>query len=419
MTRDSDRRLSAARPEGPDPSGREAMFARIVARRGAPDDIEASVLVPRPHRLSRGTVFAGAAVIAVVAGIGVPIALDAGAGSARQGSGADLRLAAYTLRLPAAYRLTGLVPEPCAPVLVAYAGRAARAQVHTRRVASAVAGGHCISMRLLGPFRSTGSRTATVSAVVGPVTESWTAQVVKVGPNQALLATFRAQAGIAPGSPGDGKTVNGRVLDVILPSGNGQSENLVITSVGMSPGAFLALVAANLSTAAPPGVQWSCEKVQVHQITAVPVPSASAAATTIVPATTIAPATTTPAATTTALEGRVVAPGPCCLPPAAIAPSPGATTTTPAATTTLAPAATTLAPAATTLAPAATTGPAATTTSLSSSAPTAQPAPRFFRVWAGAWCQVAPAPPLSPPPPAAATTTPFAATSTSTPVRQP
>jgi hypothetical protein len=159
MTRDpDDARLSAARPAGLGQSRQDAMFARIVARPGGPEDKEVAALVPKPHRLSRPAALTGAAAIAVVAGIGVPMAL--GTGSRPAHPGGDLHLAAYSLKLPTAYQVTDSTPKPCDPVLVAYPGGAGQwAPVQTRKVASAVAAGHCISMRLLGPFESVSSPT--------------------------------------------------------------------------------------------------------------------------------------------------------------------------------------------------------------------------------------------------------------------
>ena len=77
MTKDwIDERLSVARPSGLSALEREAMFARIVTSPGA--DVDDPWSVPSGYRTARTVVLAGAATVAVVAAVGVPLLLTGG-----------------------------------------------------------------------------------------------------------------------------------------------------------------------------------------------------------------------------------------------------------------------------------------------------------------------------------------------------
>jgi hypothetical protein len=137
-------------------------------------------------------------------------------------------------------------------------------------------------MRLVGPYKPGGPEAPTITGIGGAST-ALVAEPVKVGANHALLGSFQAQVQRTGGTQVF-YAVKEPVLDVIVPAADGQVENLVITSVGMSPPALLSLVAGNLSV--------TITKFGAGCGETVPAPVPAATITTASPATTTPPPAT-------------------------------------------------------------------------------------------------------------------------------
>lgn len=372
LTGEHHQRLMSARPAGLDATRREAMFERIVS---GPSEDGATAGAGRrgklgvsTRRLSRSTTMVAAATVAAAAAAALPFSLGGHSGPASGSK--DLRLASYSLLVPADYQVTSKVPAACDSRVVA------RPATQLAVFAVGRHGGGCVSMRLTPPYRPRGAGAPVITGLRNGNFVDAQATRVTIGKDPALLGSF----GEGVAADRANSRLGGSVLDVMVPATGGQMRDLVITSVGMAPEALVGYVNNNL--AMPQAAAVACSIPGTKAISWNRAPLTGGAA------------TTTPAATTTS--------------PAAAATSTSTTTIGSAATTTDAPvrSATEVTASTTEVAAATSTGPAATAT-----APVivARGVPYLI------WCLAPPLPmpcaqPFSANPAAAATTTPAATT---------
>jgi len=191
-----------------------------------PVDGLADVVITRYRRGRRRRVAGAIGLVVVFAGIGVPLGLGA---SASPGRGHTvLGLAAYTLTLPGQYQLVAARSAPCRP----HGGDTTSpgGQPSGPDAAAAVdPSGHCILLMLTAPFRP------AVPGSGGDPNVPRSAQGVTVG---------RYHAWLIP----DGPRQPGSITVVIEGAArNGQIQDLVINSTGLSRPALISAVSAGLS----------------------------------------------------------------------------------------------------------------------------------------------------------------------------
>jgi len=181
-----------------------------------PSDGLARKIIARHRAVRRRRVAGAAGLVAVLAGIGVPLGLDA----AHPGH-ASLRLAPYTLELPGHYHQVAVSSASCGPGRpVAGQGRGPGA------MAAAVGSGACLVLLLTSPF-SSGLR--------GDPNLPRNARPVELGHDRGWLIPHGYW------QPA-GTTV---VIERAEPGG--RLQDLIVTSTGLSPSAMVSLVSAGLS----------------------------------------------------------------------------------------------------------------------------------------------------------------------------
>lgn len=193
-----------------------------------PDDQLAGAIIAR-HRAGRRRRVAGAVSLAIVfAGVGVSLGLTRAPGTSRPGH-VPLRLAPYTLELPGQYHLVAVSSAPCGPGNGGiHPGPAPTGNpaADPGAMAAAVESGACLVMLLTSPF---------ISGMRGDPNLPRDARPVALGHYHAWLVPHGYWR------PG-GATV---VIERAEPGG--RLQDLVITSVGLSPSAMVSLVSAGLS----------------------------------------------------------------------------------------------------------------------------------------------------------------------------
>jgi hypothetical protein len=177
----------------------------------AGDDLAASVIAR--HRASRRRGRSCVAALGVVlAGLGVLLGLVSSPGHAGP---AELRLASYRLKLPDLYHVMNTPP-------------AISAGSQQKVMAAVGSDGRCVSMQLTAPFR------------FGPAGDP---NIPRGAPEVAVGAyhAWLTQDGCGSRSP-----QHGLVFEMAAP--DGQIQDLLIGSSGLSQAAFISLVSANLSS---------------------------------------------------------------------------------------------------------------------------------------------------------------------------
>jgi hypothetical protein len=192
-----------------------------------PGDGLADVIITRYRRGRRRRVAGAIGLVMVFAGIGVPLGL--GASASPNPGHTVLRLAAYTLTLPGQYQLVAARSAPCRP---REAGTAAGRQPGLDAAAATDPSGHCIALMLTPPFRPT-----TPGSQADPNIPTG-ARVIAVGRYQAWLISGGS------GQPsGITLIIEGKARGVAA----GQTQDLMITSTGLSRSALVSAVSAGLS----------------------------------------------------------------------------------------------------------------------------------------------------------------------------
>jgi hypothetical protein len=200
-----------------------------------PRDGLAAVVIARHRRGRRRRVAGAVGLVVAFAGIGVPLGLACAPGGAPARSGpVVLHLDSYTLRLPGGWHASDARTGPCATA-IGDAGPGPAAQPRSSEagadtaVAAASSGG-CVLMLLTAPF---GTRTTGDPHIPR-------------GAREVPLGRYHAWP-VPQGHsrPGDGA---GLVIEGSAP--DGQVQDLVIGSSGLSQAALESLVSANLSKAA-------------------------------------------------------------------------------------------------------------------------------------------------------------------------
>jgi hypothetical protein len=197
-----------------------------------PADGLADVVITRYRRIRRRRVAGAIGLVVVFAGIGVPLGLGASASPSRGHT--VLGLAAYTLTLPGQYQLVAARSAPCRPhggSASPHGGTASlQGQPSGPDAAAAVdSSGHCILLMLTTPFRPTAPGSG------GDPNIPRSAQSMTVGRYHAWLIPDR------PGRPGSiTLVIEGAARD-------GQIQDLVINSTGLSRPALVSAVSAGLS----------------------------------------------------------------------------------------------------------------------------------------------------------------------------
>lgn len=190
-----------------------------------PADGLADVVITRYRRVRRRRVAGAIGLVVVFAGIGVPLGLGASASPSRGHT--VLGLAAYTLTLPGQYQLVAARSAPCRP----HSGTASpQGQPSGPDAAAAVdPPGHCILLMLTAPFRPTAPGSG------GDPNIPRSAQGMTVG---------RYHAWLIPDGPGQPGSVT---LVIEGTARDGQIQDLVINSTGLSRPALVSAVSAGLS----------------------------------------------------------------------------------------------------------------------------------------------------------------------------
>jgi len=284
------RQLLEADPTPDDPGLANIVKAQLfveapLARAGA-----TPVRVPRQRgrrTWRRGLVAVIGGVAAGVLAIAVPIATHH-SGNSPSNEGPTLRLASYSLQLPAAYNDVSSEPRYCRRAFPMFAfvpkpggvPPAMVTQPNEPAIASAVdqAGG-CLVMALAGPYPPADPDTPWM------MLKPQEARLLEVDgyqgwdgyPRVAIPVPVRSHAVVSAG-----------VLDLTVPASGGQVEQLAIVAVGISPAQLVAIVSTGLTvpTVSPAP---ATTRGPVAATTSVP------SATTTVPAAT----STVPAASTT------------------------------------------------------------------------------------------------------------------------
>lgn len=193
-----------------------------------PDDHLAGAVIAR-HRAGRRRRVAGAVgLVTVFAGVGVSLGLTSVPGTSRPDH-VPLRLASYTLELPAQYHPLAVSSAPCGPGNGGLHPRPAptgNPAAEPGAMAAAVGSGACLVMLLTSPF---------ISSTRGDPNLPRDARPVALGHYRAWLIPHGYW------QPG-GATV---VIERAEPGG--RLQDLVITSAGLSPPATVSLVSAGLS----------------------------------------------------------------------------------------------------------------------------------------------------------------------------
>jgi hypothetical protein len=182
----------------------------------ASDDLAASVIA-RYHARRRVGFSCAAALGTVLAGLGVLLGLVSSTGHT---SPAELRLSSYQLRLPDRYHVTNTSP-------------AISAGSQQKVMAAVGSDGRCVSMQLTSPFRLRPSGLGPS----GDPNVPQGAPEVAVGSYHAWLT----QDGCGLRGPDHG-------LVFEMAAADGQIQDLMIESSGLSQAAFISLVSANLSS---------------------------------------------------------------------------------------------------------------------------------------------------------------------------
>lgn len=177
----------------------------------ASDDLAASVIARHHARRRRGR-FCAVALGVVLAGLGVLLGLVSSPGHTGP---AELRLSSYRLRLPNRYHVTNTSP-------------AISAGSQQKVMAAVGSDGRCVSMQLTVPFRLGPAGDPNIPRGAPEVT---------VGAYHAWLT----QDGCGSRSP-----QHGLVFEMAAP--DGQIQDLMIGSSGLSQAAFISLISANLSS---------------------------------------------------------------------------------------------------------------------------------------------------------------------------
>lgn len=177
----------------------------------ASDDLAASAIARYRASRRRGRSLAAVGVT-LLAGLGVLLSLVTSPG---QTGPAELRLSSYRLTLPDRYHVTTTSP-------------AISAGSQQKMMAAVGADGRCVSMQLTAPFR--------LGAATDPNIPRGAPEVA-VGGYRAWLT----RDGCGPRGP-----QHGLVFEMAAP--DGQIQDLLIGSSGLSQAAFISLVSANLSS---------------------------------------------------------------------------------------------------------------------------------------------------------------------------
>ena len=171
-----------------------------------------------------------------------------------------IRLASYRLRLPAGYRLSSAIPPDCHPYLLfrpptnPWNGRMPAIARYASRVTSgASAAGGCVFMALLPPY-------APTATVPDPEEVAFShPRQVQVGRYTAWTGTSDARdvargtaEGLVVGKPAGATEVLGNetMLYVEIRLADGQAQDLVVGSSGLSQSKLVSLVARGLSARA-------------------------------------------------------------------------------------------------------------------------------------------------------------------------
>jgi hypothetical protein len=177
----------------------------------ASEDLAASVIA-RHHASRRRGRFCAALGVTLLAGLGVLLGLVSSPGHTGP---AELRLASYQLRLPDRYHVSNTSP-------VISAGS-------QQKVMAAVGSdGRCVSMQLTAPFR------------LGPAGDP----NIPRGAPEVAVGAYRAW--LSQDGCGSRGPQHGLVFEMAAP--DGQIQDLLIESSGLSQAAFISLVSANLSS---------------------------------------------------------------------------------------------------------------------------------------------------------------------------
>lgn len=162
-------------------------------------------------------------------------------------SGPQLRLASFKLGLPARAHVQSRGSRGCLPAAVLYPGTSAPtggpADPPESRVVSAVtAAGGCVSMLLTAPY-APGSAHAPF-----PLMDLQAARPVAIDSYHGLVgpASWVGASGIVEGRPVSGATAQS-MLDLRVPAGGGQVEDLVFAAEGLSPQQLSSIVSSGLS----------------------------------------------------------------------------------------------------------------------------------------------------------------------------
>jgi hypothetical protein len=177
----------------------------------ASDDLAASVIA-RCHASRRHGLSCAAALGAVLAGLGVLLGL---VGSPGHTGRAELRLSSYLLRLPDQYQVTN------APAAIS-------AGSQQKVMATVGSDGRCVAMQLTAPFR------------LGPTGDP------NIPPGAPEVAVGAYRAWLTQDGCGLRGPQHGLVFE--MAAHDGQIQDLMIESSGLSQAAFISLVSTDLSS---------------------------------------------------------------------------------------------------------------------------------------------------------------------------
>lgn len=207
-------------------------LARAEAGRGSPRPTRRAL----PGAPRRRAYFAGV-VAAMTAAVGIAVPLSIAGGTSRT---PVLKLASYSLRLPAKYHLTAATASACTPMVLwappAQGGDATTPSYAPTDAAAATAAGGCLVMVLAPPYTPTAAQPDPEAAVSGK-------QPAQVGPYHAYIRTGSLYYDPWTKTYGPVETV----LYVEVPLPNGQVQDLVVGEQGLSQPQLIALVAKGLS----------------------------------------------------------------------------------------------------------------------------------------------------------------------------